>query len=97
MAGFFTPKSDMKLPPTGLGLKWPPDRDGANRAGLSRGAALGDGFARISGGTGGMNHDTYERAIEAKKRAQARERERYGLKPAPYVAEGCEGEPKPPE
>ncbi len=70
----------------------PVKRKPANYSGS--GAALGEAFARLSGG-GPMDFDSYERAIEAKKRAQARERERYGLKPAPYVDSGCEGEPKP--
>jgi hypothetical protein len=63
------------------------------------GQTMGSMFARISGGGDGLitDFDTYQRAIETKRAAQAKARREAGLESAPFVDFGCEGEPKPRE
>jgi len=70
------------------GLKWPPG------AGEPQQKSRGWNF----GGDGpAASFDEYQNRLEAKRRAQARERERLGLPPADFVDFGTMGEPKPPE
>jgi len=78
------------------------DAEGEKQARNRAARAAGRAFGRMFAGLGGepsliTSFDQYEAAIEAKKRQQARARKDLGLEPAPFVAEGCQGEPKPPE
>lgn len=76
----------MRDPKPFPGLKWPPGEPQPSR----RSFAFGDDGLITS-------FDDYSAAVEAKKRAQARERERLGLPPADFVDFGLQGEPRKPE
>lgn len=70
------------------------DRKEKGDRAAARGRALGAMFADLCrDGEFCWTQAQYERQLERKRQRQADERKRHGLKPAPFVESGLDGDP----